>query len=249
MLTEVYNWLNGGYHVCAFPTTISIPCEEFTPSPFGSGYAYALPVMADVPIVSASITHSGAENGSGSGQGSNESNKQDGGKFVLTEQERDEYYATVTPDEYWRGVYEVAGPEEGATISDKVAMTEQQRDDYLYRTVVSADYWTEVYLAGDREASGLEKDGSNDDGGDEEEEMKQVKEEEETTDTEEKKEVKKLQDYSHVLMAALLGLLVGRSTADSRVLFFILGIFTTECLFRSAYLKYKQARRTETERK
>jgi hypothetical protein len=51
------------------------------------------------------------------------------------------------------------------------------------------------------------------------------------------------------LMAALLGLLVGRSTADPRVLFIILGIFITECLFRFAYLKYKQGRRAKIEKK
>jgi hypothetical protein len=230
----VYNWLNGGYHVCASPTAISIPGEKFTPSGTSSGSAFASVVTAS---------------GSGSGDGDERGEENKG---VLAEQERDEYYATVHPDEYWRDVYgveerEVGVSEEDASHSNncRVTMTEQQRDDY-YRTVVSAEYWTDVYRAGDREVSGSDKDGS--DYG-EEEEMKKVKKEEEDTDAEEKKEVKKLQDYSNVLMAALLGLLVGRSTADPRVLSIILGIFITECCFRFACLKYKQSRRTKIEKK
>jgi hypothetical protein len=255
----VYNWLNGGYHVCASPTTISIPGEEFTPS--GSAFVSSGSGFGSGSRVVAFTTSWGTDDGSGSDGGderSNERGTED--TVVLDQQEREEYYRTVTSDKYWRDVYgvddrEVDGPEEDVGGSNgREALIEQQRDDYLH-TVALDDYWTDVYRAGDREVSGSQSGGDDNDDDDKEEEEEDSDDEENTAGEERKSAEdletaqKKLQDYSNVLMAALLGLLVGRSTADPRVLFIILGIFITECLFRFAYLKYKQSRRAKIEKK
>jgi hypothetical protein len=135
VIVEFRDWLDGGLHSCS-STSTSASASTLVDSSNGDN---------DEKVVS--------ENDNNVDEDKGEDENVNENKVTLVEQERDDFYHSVSRDYNWTEVY-WAGDEEAPGVndshSDAVTLSEQQRDDY-YQAIDLHGYWNEIYWSGDRQ--------------------------------------------------------------------------------------------------
>jgi hypothetical protein len=140
VIVEFRNWLDGGFHSCS-STSTSASASTLVDS--GNDHN-------DEKVVSENDNNVDEDKDEDDDDEDENVNKN---KVTLAEQERDDYYHSVSRDNYWTEVYwagDREAPRENDSHSDAVTLSEQQRDDY-YQAIDLHGYWNEIYWSGDRQ--------------------------------------------------------------------------------------------------